>query len=90
MNGTEVNGKLEYLDKQYGFSLISSPMDQPSELAHLREKVEFGQDVILLARDKLLLKTSDGKVLKKGTDLYQRPHHMYFEARIDVCIHILL
>lgn len=88
MNGTEVNGKLEYLDKQYEFALISVPMDQPSELAHLSEKVEFAQDVILLGRDKLHLKTSDGKVLRKGADPYERHHYMYFHAEISVCIHI--
>ncbi|CAN6349792.1 unnamed protein product [Urochloa humidicola] len=81
----EVPGELIYLDEQYGFAMISVPMDQPETLPCFYNELMFSGDIFLLGRDKWDLQIGNGKVMNKGADSYQRHHYMYFDADISPC-----
>ncbi|CAL4902804.1 unnamed protein product [Urochloa decumbens] len=83
----EVPGELIYLDEQYGFALISVPMDPPAPetLPRLCNELIFSEDIFLLGRDKWDLQIGNGKVMNKGAGSYERHHYMYFDADISPC-----
>ncbi|CAN6345371.1 unnamed protein product [Urochloa humidicola] len=85
MDDIEVLGELIYLDEQYGFALISVPMDRPEMLPHFCNELMFSEDIFLLGRDKWDLQIGNGKVINKGAGSYQRHHYMYFDADISLC-----
>ncbi|XP_010237022.1 uncharacterized protein LOC100842807 [Brachypodium distachyon] len=85
IDDVEVRGQLIYLDEQYGFALISVPMDPAETLPRFCNELIFSEDIFLLGRDRWDLQIENCKVMNKGAGSYQHHHYMYFDAVVSGC-----